>query len=150
MLSRLLDGFYNAKVWQAVTRKLIVEQPDFLHRFLDHLIHIGVIDQPMSQERRGILLYDFCRNTYPAYETAVTLAWIEAGMSLKKQPAARIRTKHVLPPEHWEIIYGTYHEGLKLCLLPPAEGKSTAYWFGFETESQQAKPVFKAVQKEQA
>ncbi len=150
MLSRLLDGFYNAKVWQAVTRKLIVEQPDFLHRFLDHLIHIGVIDQPMSQERRGILLYDFCRNTYPAYETAVTLAWIEAGMSLKKQPAARIRTKHVLPPEHWEIIYGTYHEGLRLCLLPPAEGESTAYWFGFETESQQAKPVFKAVQKEQA
>ena len=145
LLSRLLDGFYNAKPWQEITRRLIVEESGFLHRFLDHLIRIGVIDQPMSLERRGILLYTFCKENYPRYETGMTLAWIEAGMSLKKEPAYRIRTKHVLPPDHWDVLYGTYHEGLRLCMLPPAEEESTTYWFGFELESQQPKPVFKAV-----
>ena len=74
----------------------------------------------------------------------MTLAWIEAGMSLKKEPAYRVRTKHVLPPEHWEVLNGTYHENLRLCLLPPAENEDITYWFGFEPESQQTKPVFKA------
>ena len=45
-LSRLLDGFYNAPAWQEITRRLIVEEPGFLTRFPDHLIQIGVIDQP--------------------------------------------------------------------------------------------------------
>lgn len=144
LLSRLLDGFYNAKPWQEMTRRLIVEEYDFLHRFLDFLIRIGVIDQPMSLERRGILLYKFCKENYPRYETDMTLAWIEAGMSLKKEPAYRIRTKHVLPSDHWDVLYGTYHESLRLCTLPPAEGESTTYWFGFEPESQQTKPIFKA------
>ena len=77
---------------------------------LEHLIALGVADQPMSQERRGIILYEFCKQSYPSYETAATLAWIEAGMSLKKQPAARIRTKHVTPPDSWNIVYGEYHD----------------------------------------
>ena len=85
MLSRLIDGFYNAPPWQEITRRLIVEASEFLHRFLDYLIRIGVIDQPMSLERRGILLYKFCKENYPTYETDMTLAWIEAGMSLKKE-----------------------------------------------------------------
>ena len=144
LLSRLLDGFYNTPVWQHITRRLIVEQPDFLHRFLEHLIVLGVADQPMSQERRGIILYEFCKQSYPSYETAATLAWIEAGMSLKKQPAARIRTKHVTPPDSWNIVYGEYHDHLKLCLLPASENEPLNYWFGFETETQQPRPVFKA------
>ena len=144
LLSRLLDGFYNTPVWQDITSRLIVEQPDFLHRFLAHLIALGVADQPMSQERRGVILYEFCKQSYPAYETAATLAWIEAGMSLKKQPAARIRTKHVTPPDNWNVVYGSYHERLRLCLLPATENEKLNYWFGFETESQQPRPVFKA------
>lgn len=144
-LSRLLDGYYNTSVWQDITRRLIIEEDDFLHRFLDHLIRLGVIDQPMSQERRGVILYEFCKEFYPKYETEATLAWIEAGMSLKKQPAARIRTKHVVPPEHWNIVYGEYHEGLRLCLLPGNETDPTNYWFGFETESQYLRPVLKAI-----
>lgn len=145
LLSRLLDGFYNTEAWQSVTRRLIVEQPDFLHRFLDYLTAIGVADQPLGMERRGIILYEFCKAEYPAYETAVTIAWIEGGMSLKKQPAARVRTKHVCPPPCWEQIYGQYQEGMRLCLLPGEDNGSVYYWFGFEPETQQTKPVFKAI-----
>ena len=146
-LSRLLDGFYNASAWQEVTRRLIVEEPDFLTRFLNHLIQIGVIDQPMGLERRGILLYQFCKTHYPHFLTAMSRAWIEAGMSLKKEPAERVRTKHVTPPEVWTVRTGTYRDDLRLCKLPaPEEGR--CYWYGFETESQQLRPVFTAVSEE--
>lgn len=146
-LSRLLDGFYNASAWQEITRRLIVEEPDFLTRLLDHLIQIGVIDQPMGLERRGILLYHFCKEHYPLFLTAMSRAWIEAGMSLKKEPAERVRTKHVTPPGAWTVCTGTYRDDLRLCKLPaPEEGR--CYWYGFETESQQLRPVFAAVSEE--
>ena len=138
-LSRLLDGFYNASAWQEITRRLIVEEPDFLTRLLDHLIQIGVIDQPMGLERRGILLYHFCKEHYPLFLTAMSRAWIEA--------AERVRTKHVTPPEAWTVCTGTYRDDLRLCKLPaPEEGR--CYWYGFETESQQLRPVFAAVSEE--
>lgn len=86
LLSRLLDAYYNTSAWQDITRRLITEQPDFLLHFLDHLIARSVIDQPMSLERRGIILYEYCKTCYPDYTLAVSLAWIEAGMSLKNNP----------------------------------------------------------------
>lgn len=146
-LSRLLDGFYNAPAWQEMTRRLIVEEPDFLTRFLKYLIQVGVIDQPMGLERRGILLYHFCKEHYPHFQTAMSRAWIEAGMSLKKEPAEQVRTKHVTPPEVWTVRTGTYHDSLRLCKLPAPE-ENRCYWYGFETESQQLRPVFSAVSED--
>lgn len=143
LLSRLLDGFYNAKAWQTVTRKLIIEDKDFLHTFLKYLTDIGVIDQPLGLERRGLILYDFCKEYYPDSVLDVTQAWIEAGMSLKKKPTENIRTKHVSPPHEWEIVYGTYKEGLKLCKIPATEPDSYI-WYAFNTDEQGGKPVFKA------
>lgn len=144
-LSRLLDGFYNTPAWQSITRKLMLENEHFLNDFLNHLIQIGVIDQPLSLERRGIILYDFCKKQYPDYQMLVSIAWIEAGMSLKKLPAEKVRTKRQTPPETWTIVYGEYKETLRLCFLPTDKEGKTGYWFGFESEMQKSEPVFKAV-----
>ena len=143
-LSRLLDAFYNTPAWQELTRKLILNEPMFLTHFLEHLTEGNLIDQPMSLEKRGLVLYEYCKRFYPNYQTQASIAWIEAGMSLKKQPAERVKTKHQIPPENWEIIQGAYHEKLKLCFLPTDQEDQHGYWFGFETETQQIKPVFKA------
>ena len=143
-LSRLLDAFYNTPAWQELTRKLILNEPMFLTHFLEHLTEGNLIDQPMSLEKRGLVLYEYCKRFYPNYQTQASIAWIEAGMSLKKQPAERVKTKHQVPPENWEIIQGAYHEKLKLCFLPTDQKAQHGYWFGFETETQQIKPVFKA------
>lgn len=142
-LSRMLDGFYNTPTWQNITRTLILENPHFLHEFLDHLVETDVIDTPLSLERRGLILYDFCKNHYSDYLTQVSIAWIEAGMSLKKTPAERVRTKRQAPPENWEVEYGSYRENLRLCYLPIDE-EGQGYWFGFESEIQKIQPVFKA------
>lgn len=82
-LSRLLDGFYNTPAWQTLTRELILNDEQFLHRFLAYLTKANLIDQPMSLEKRGLILYEFCKQNYPEYQIQATIAWIEAGMSLK-------------------------------------------------------------------
>lgn len=143
-LSRLLDGFYNTPAWQTLTRELILNDEQFLHRFLAYLTKANLIDQPMSLEKRGLILYEFCKQNYPEYQIQATIAWIEAGMSLKKLPAEKVWTKRQIPPATWNIIYGEYKESLRLCFLPADEKGEHGYWFGFESEKQKASPVFKA------
>ena len=143
-LSRLLDAFYNTPAWQGLTRELILKEEGFLSHFLNYLTEANLIDQPMSLEQRGLLLYLYRKEYYPSYLTQASIAWIEAGMSLKKQPAERVKTKHQTPPEHWEVLQGHYHERLKLCFLPTDTECLHGYWFGFETETQKITPVFKA------
>ena len=143
-LSRLLDGFYNTPAWQALTRELILNDEQFLHRFLAYLTKANLIDQPMSLEKRGLILYEFCKQNYPEYQIQTAIAWIEAGMSLKKLPAEKVWTKRQIPPATWNIIYGEYKESLRLCFLPADEKGEHGYWFGFESEIQKASPVFKA------
>ncbi len=143
-LSRLLDRFYNVQAWQDITRQLIISYEVFLNQFLDYLIAKDLIDQPLSLERRGLVLYEFCKTHYPSHLTKVTIAWIEAGMSLKKAPTKRVRTKRQTPPENWKVIMGEYNQSLRLCFLPTADDADTGFWFGFETTTQKTTPVFKA------
>lgn len=143
-LSRLLDGFYNTPAWQTLTRELILNDEQFLHRFLAYLTKANLIDQPMSLEKRGLILYEFCKQNYPEYQIQAAIAWIEAGMSLKKLPAEKVWTKRQIPPATWNIIYGEYKESLRLCFLPADEKGEHGYWLGFESEIQKASPVFKA------
>ena len=143
-LSRLLDAFYNTPAWQCLTRELIMKEEGFLYHFLEYLTEANLIDQPMSLEKRGLVLYEYCKKHRPCYLIQASIAWIEAGMSLKKQPAERVKTKHQTPPEHWEVLQGKYHEHLKLCFLPTDMEGLHGYWFGFETETQKITPVFKA------
>ena len=143
-LSRLLDAFYNTPAWQELTRTLILNEDEFLTHFLAYLTMGNLIDNPMSLEKRGLVLYQYIKEHHPAYLTDASIAWIEAGMSLKKQPAERVKTKHQTPPEHWEVIYGHYHEKSRLGFLPTDEQGQHGYWFGFETETQRITPIFKA------
>ena len=144
LLSRLLDAFYNTPAWQKLTRMIILHNKVSLQHFLDYLIEKKLLDYPMSLERRGIVLYEYCKIYHPEYLLEATIAWIEAGMSLKKQPAERVKTKHQTPPEQWNVIYGDYKDSLRLCFLPTDEKGLHGYWFGFESEIQKIGPVFKA------
>ena len=143
-LSRLLDAYYNTPAWQELTRRLILSDKNFLHVFLEHLTHKDLIDQPLSLERRGLILYEFCKRTYPHFTYQASIAWIEAGMSLKKQPAERVKTRHQVPPAQWEVLQGQYNESMRLCFLPTNDEETEGYWFGFESEIQKPTPAFKA------
>lgn len=99
LLSKLLDKFYNSKGWQDVTRKLINENSCFLSNFLDYLIDTELLEKPISLEKRGSLLYDFCRSKMDGrYLDDISLRWIENGLSLRKEEAGNISKATILPP----------------------------------------------------
>lgn len=147
-LSRMLDGYYNTEAWQNITRELIINEPEFIYAFLNHLESINVIEQPLSLEKRGIILYEFCKQHYPSYITKTSIAWIEAGMSLKKLPAENVLTKRQTPPTEWNIEYGEFKSNMRICFLPDmSSNNNEGYWFGYSSDTQNPKPVFKAIEK---
>ncbi len=98
LLSKLLDKFYNTHGWQQVTRQLINNVDNFLVDFLDYLIPTELLEKPLSFEKRGSLLYNFCLGRYPkSYVDQVSIAWIESGLSLRKVEAGNISKAYDLP-----------------------------------------------------
>ena len=146
-VSRMLDFYYNAPSWQKVIRELIGKDKDFIMNFTRHLRDIMVLDSPLSQERRGIILYEYCKLHHPEKLTDVSVAWIEAGHSLKKEPAGdivKIKNLEGYLAEHqaqMNIAYGTAEASHRYFLLTSS---SRRIIFGYDSQVHQPEPVFRA------
>ncbi len=105
----------------------------FLYRFLEHLIQIGLIDQPISLEKRGLILYEFCKQQLSRISVRSQHCLDRGRHVTEKLPAEKVKTKRQVPPENWQVLYGQYKENLRLCFLPVNEETNQGYWFGFES-----------------
>lgn len=146
-ISRMVDLYYNAESWQSVIRDLVCNDHGFIMKFTNHLKDMMVLDSPLSQERRGILLYDFCLEHYPDSVADVSVAWVKAGLSLKRKPAGSVlKVKHI-------DSFMNEHEG-HLCIQYGNPSVSHRYYmitsgtrkflFGFDSEQHQPTPSFMA------
>ena len=106
-----------------------------------------VLDSPLSLERRGVILYEYCREHHPDMLTDISIAWIEAGCSLKKEPAGDITKIKSLDAFLNENCY-------QLCIRYGEAAPSHRYFslkssdgciiFGYDSELHQPAPVFMA------
>ena len=146
-VSRMVDFYYNAPSWQKVIRELIGSDENFIMNFTQHLRDIMVLDSPLSQERRGVILYNYCMEHHPDRATDVSIAWIEAGHSLKKEPAGDIvKIKNLEGylnehQAHMNIVYGTAEVSHRYFLLT-SSGRMVI--FGYDSLVHQPEPVFRA------
>ena len=146
-ISRMLDFYYNSTAWQDVIRALICENEDFLKDFTAHLDTIMVLDSPLSLERRGVILYEYCKEHHPSRLTDISVAWIEAGYSLKKEPAGeitKIKNLQAYITEHdyqMSAEYGSALPSHRYYLLAADDRK---YIFGYDSIQHQPSPIFKA------
>ena len=146
-ISRTLDFYYNAPSWQRVTRELIGSDEEFIMNFTQHLRDIMVLDSPLSQERRGVILYNYCMEHHPDRATDVSIAWIEAGHSLKKEPAGdivKIKNLEGYLAEHqaqMTVAYGAAEVSYRYFLLT-SSGRRII--FGYDSQVHQPEPVFRA------
>lgn len=147
-LSRTVDLYYNCEAWQTLIRDLICSNPEFLPSFTDYLKKMMVLDSPVSLERRGVILYEYCKAHYPDAVADVSLAWIRAGLSLKKEPAGNVvKIKH---PETFlaesessiNVLCGTLLPTHRYYLFSAADRKIL---FGYDAENHQPAPVFMAL-----
>ena len=141
LLSRLIDGFYNALAWQEVTRKLIGYDELFLPDFLHWLEERELLEQPLSLERRGALLYEFCEGRYPMFLTDVSVAWIVAGIPFAKEPSKRLKSWSKEIPDDVVSVIGEYESVMRVYHLP---GEKEEYWFGFDRGKSASKPLYVA------
>ena len=146
-ISRMIDLYYNSGIWQKTVRDLICSDKNFIIRFTEHLKALMVLDSPVSLERRGVILYEYCKGNHPEKLTDVSVAWIEAGFSLKKEPAGKIlRIKHLgafLEEESllMSVVYGQPEPSHRYYMLTSDDRKIL---FGYDSESHQPSPVFMA------
>lgn len=139
LLSRLIDGFYNASAWQQVVRCLIVHDERFLPDFLAWLEELEVLEQPLSLEKRGTLLYEFCESRYSAYLTDISVAWIVAGIPFAKEPSRRLKPWNDGVPTGITVLAGEYTDIMRMYYLPDGVKE---YWFGFDRGRSASKPLF--------
>ena len=148
-VSRMLDFYYNAKPWQKVSRRLICENSGFISQFTEHLNRIMVLDSPLSLERRGVILYEYCKENHPEMLCDISIAWIEAGCSLKKEPAGditKIKNLEAYIIENRDgseltIKYGNTEPSHRYFLLTSGDSRII---FGYDSELHQPSPVFMA------
>ena len=154
-VSRMLDFYYNAKPWKKVIRRLICENEGFILNFTAHLNRIMVLDSPLSLERRGVILYEYCREHHHDMLTDISIAWIEAGCSLKKEPAGditKIKNLEAYLQVGCNQTYGAYGSRMSITYGNPSP--SHRYFllttpdqkiiFGYDSELHQPAPVFMA------
>lgn len=154
-LSKMIDMYYNSHLWQRIFRRLLTGEDGtiFINSFLDYLIGNDFISSPLGQERRGIILYEYCSTAYPDYLFDISQAWIEAGMSLKKLPAERVRKvkygSDILSETGADKLpqpeFGKYSESLRLFYLPSGQSSFTGCLYGFDSISHSPYPVYKAL-----
>ena len=149
----MVDLYYNSPVWQSVTRDLISSNEGFIMAFTTHLGDIMVLDSPLSLERRGVILYEYCKEHHPHMLTEVSVAWIEAGCSLKKVPAGEtVRIKNLeafldtegadaKDRDKLDVKYGTADPSHRYYLLTAPERRIL---FGYDSQNHQPSPVFAA------
>ena len=139
LLSRLIDGFYNALAWQGVTRKLIKHDERFLSDFLCWMEKQELLEQPLSLERRGALLYEFCEERYPMFLTDISVAWIVAGIPFAKEPSKRLKPWSNEIPKDVVSVMGKYESVMRVYHLP---GEKEEFWFGFDRGKSASKPLY--------
>ena len=144
-LSRTIDLYYNCEAWQAVIRRLICSDQEFLPAFTAYLKEMMVLDSPVSLERRGVILYEYCKEHYPEMLSEVSVAWILAGLSLKKEPAGNVvKIKHLeafLGDENLEVtqIYGEQAPTHRYYLFTSDDKRIL---FGYDAENHRPAPVY--------
>ena len=160
-ISRMVDFYYNCHAWQGIIRKLMSADPDFIINFTMYLKKMMVLDSPLSLERRGLLLFYYCVENYAEMLTDISVAWINAGCSLKKKPAENTAKAKHLDFDHenstvcimdrhldmadrsfkMDIRYGTPVPSHKYFILPYSEG---FFLFGYDSQDHQPTPSFMA------
>jgi radical SAM superfamily enzyme YgiQ (UPF0313 family) len=139
-LSRFIDFYYNCDAYRQLIREIICREDGFMKSYVAYLVEKSVIDTPLSMERKGILLFEYCKRHLPNYLDNISMAWIEAGMSLKKAPAEQVIKRKSIDATI-ETIYGDINSDLRLYQISLNGGGCVIY--GFDANTHSPHPSFK-------
>ncbi len=138
VLSKIIEYWYNDRAWRGIFSEIVADRVDFLCNFVDYLTDGVFMEHTYSFESKAWILYTFCKENYPEYLDRLSIGWISNGLSLKKEPAAKLKMWHfgddstanpVLEPEN---NYNSYHY---------LDIGNTRHWFVYNKSIDRHKPV---------
>ena len=144
VLSRILDFYYNNPAWLEFFRDVICSDKSFVKEITKYFIDKDCYSQPLSQEKQGLILYEFLTENYPKYLSLFRVAWIENGLSLRKSPTKIISSASILIDDRIEMQYGVFEDNMRLFHFEDAEKE---YIFGFDRSKEHSKPVCYGIRK---
>ena len=139
VLSRVLDFYYNNSAWNTLFRELICEEEEFSKRITAFFIDKKCYNQPLSQEKRGLILAQFLQQYYPSYLSGLTVEWIKNGLSLRKIPTHEILSSSIVVDSSVDIIFGEYSANMRIYHFTDS---GIEYIFGFDRGKEHSKPLF--------
>lgn len=144
VLSRILDFYYNNPAWHEFFKKLINQQDVFLQNITQYFIEKDCYNQPLSQEKQGLILYEFLTKNYSEYLSEFTVEWIKNGLSLRKAPTLGISSRPITIDNSVKTFIGEPTNEMRIYHFSDS---STTYIFGFDRAKQHSKPTYFGVRE---
>lgn len=141
-LSRMIDMYYNAPVWQSFMQRIIPEDICFMQTFVDWLTGKGVLDSPLSMEKRGLLLFEFIAEYDSGYLPAVAVSWLTGGLPVKKIPFRVFESFDETQLAAAECISGVYTPETKCYAIRDGKNNADLTIIGFNQQTGSSKPVY--------
>ena len=138
VLSRILDFYYNNPAWIVFFRSMICSEKSFAKDVTRYFIDLDCYSQPLSQEKQGLLLYEFISSRYSKYLSLYRIAWIENGLSLRKSPTENILSTPISIDESIVMQYGEFDNDMRIFHF---EENGTEHVFGFNRSKERSKPI---------
>lgn len=140
-LSKVIDYYYNDSQLQPIVRQIVKCSPNFIENLREYLATAGQLDNPLSQERRYALLYNYIEQHKPQYTQLLEVAWIGAGLSLKHQASGQPTPLKQHLPKELQIVKGAIEPNQRYYILEPKTKCQKTYIFGFNRERSHSFPT---------
>ena len=116
ILSRIIDLYFNKPYWRSLITLILKRNEQFLYRFATESACNWL--QPLTPERCGGIIYDYCQTHHPDLTEEITLEWLWQGFTLLKH--AGREAMRCEAPVHYDVIRGN---------IPTADADSKLIWY---------------------
>lgn len=141
-LSRMIDMYYNAPVWQSFMQRIIPEDSRFMQVFVDWLTEKGVLDSPLSMEKRGLLLFTFISEYDKEYLPAVAVSWLKGGLPVKKIPFRVFEPVDAQELAQAKCVEGESDSETRYYAVRDGKNKKRITYIGFNPQTGSSMPVY--------
>jgi len=86
ILSKIIDQWYNKGYFKNFLFKVAPANKNFINDFLSYILDKTSLDNTISPEKRGSILYNFCLKNHSDLTPLIKECWNEQGLSPKKYP----------------------------------------------------------------
>ncbi len=143
LLSRILDIYYNKPVWHSLFRKLVLKHDVLTQHFVAFFKERKLQNQLLSQEKQGIIFFQFLEAYYPVELIDFKIHWILSGFPLKKLPSYTDNEKDVdvdMLLHNIHTVKGAMQADMRIYVF---SHHGTTHVFGFAKKGREAsKPLF--------